>query len=392
MREPLERRILRYAGIAATAIVVASIVAYVLLRPKEPEGILEANGQVRGTEVTLSTKIPGVADIVAVREGQIVKAGELVAQIASRELEARLHQAHAQAAAAQNLIVELDAQLKVLDATAEQAKLGASVAAGISSHEIHRASEALARANAEIAAAEAQANQDRNAFGRFEKLLAEGFVSRNYFDEVDARRRASEARLKAARRSREEAQAALEKARAASGEVTIKEKDIERVGAERARLVAARATAASHAEAARARVAENEAQLADTRILAPAEGTVMARLVEPGELAAAGRPLATLVNLRDLFVRVYVPERDVGRIRLGDPARISVDAFPDRAFPGEVSEVAQQAEFTPKDVHMKDEREKLVFAVKVRIDNPDGLLKPGMPADVRIKVDRDAAW
>lgn len=387
----MKRRTLRYAAIAAGAVLIVVIAAYLVLRPEQDEGVLEANGQVRGTEVTLSAKIPGVADIIAVREGQLVKTGDLVAQIASREIEARLDQARAQAAAAQNLIAEFDAQLKVLDTTGEQARLGASVAAGTLSHETHRASEALARTTAEIAVAEAQATQDRNAYERFEKLVAQGFVSRNYFDEVDARRRASEARLQATRQAREEAQAALDKARAASGEVTIKEKDVQRVAAERARVVASRATAASQADAARARVAEMEAQLADTRIAAPAEGTVMTKLAEPGELVAAGRPLATLVNLKDLYVRVYIPEREVGRIRLGNPARISVDAFRDRSFAGEVSEVAQQAEFTPKDVHMKDEREKLVFAVKIRIDNSDGLLKPGMPADVKIRVEPDAA-
>ncbi len=379
------------AAIAVAAIVLASA-AYLVLRPKPTEGILDTNGQVRGTEVTLSAKIAGIADIVAVRDGQLVRRGDLIAQIGSRELEARLAQAQAQAAAAQNLVAELDAQLIVFDTTTEQARLGAKVAAGTSSHEIHRATEALARANAEVAAAEAQAAQDRNTYERFEKLLAQGFVSRNYFNEVEARQLASEAKLKAARRAAEEARAGLAKARAASGEVTIKEKDMQRIAAERARFVAARTTAASRAEVTRARIAEVEAQLADLRIVAPAEGTVMAKLAEPGELVAAGRPIATLVNLEDLYVRVYVPEREIGKIRLGNPARISVDAFPGRVFDGEVSEVAQQAEFTPKEVHMKDEREKLVFGVKVQVLMSDGLLKPGMPADVRIKVDPNVPW
>lgn len=389
----MHRRTLQY-GIAAAVIVVVAIasVLYLVQRPKPAGAVLGGNGQVRGTEVTVSAKIGGVADIVAVREGQVVKAGDLVAAIASRELEARLGQARAEAAAAQSLLGELDAQLKVFDITAEQAKAGAQVAAGTSMHEIHRVSEALARANAEIAAAEAQFTQDRDAYERFEQLLAQGFISKNYFDEVATRRRASEARLTAARQSREEAQASLDKARAASGEVAIKEKDVQRIDAERASVKAARETAARRAEAARARVAEIEAQLVDTRILAPASATVMAKLVEPGELVAAGRPLATLVNLEDLFVRAYVPERDVGKVRLGNPVRISVDAFRDRAFSGKVTEIAQQAEFTPTDVHMKDEREKLVFGVKVAIDNPEGLLKPGMFADVKIKVDPDAPW
>ena len=385
----MSKRLVIYGALVVAVLIVAGAAAYFVLRPSPAADVIEANGQVRGTEVTLSARIPGIAEIVAVREGQRVARGELVAQIAARELEARLAQARAQVAAAENLAVELDAQAKVLDVTSAQAKVGARMAAGTASHEVHRTSEAMARADADIAAATAQAEQDRKSYQRFEKLRDRGFVSPSYFDEVATRLRASEARLAAARKAGEEARAAREKALAASGEVEIRESDVKRIAAERERVVASRAAALSQAEAARARVAELEAQLADTRIVAPTDATVMARLAEPGELVAAGRPVATLVDLNDLFVRVYVPEREAGRVRLGATTSVSVDAFPGREFAGEVSEIAQQAEFTPKEVHMKDEREKLVFGVKVRVRNPEGLLKPGMPADAKIKAVRD---
>lgn len=388
-RTPTNRRMLLAAAAVVVLLVAGSAAWWTWLRPQPARDVIEANGQIRGTEVTLSARIPGIAEVVAVREGQRVERGQLVAQIAARELEARLAQAQAQAAAAESLLIELDAQLKVLDETAGQAGLGARVAAGVASHELHRAGEAVARVNAEVAAAEAQARQDQITYERFEQLLGQGFISPNYFDEVATRRQSSQARLAAARRAAEEARAAREKAAAATGEVEIRERDVQRIAAERARLVAARATATSQASAARARVPEVEAQLADTRIVAPSTGTVMARLAEPGELVASGRPIATLVNLDDLFVRVFIAERDIGRIRLGAAAEVSVDAYPQRRFAGEVSEVAQQAEFTPKEVHMKDEREKLVFGVKVRLADPQGLLKPGMPADVTIRVAAD---
>lgn len=377
---------LHYAALGLAALLVAAVAAYLALRPEPREDVIEANGQVRGTEVTLSARIPGIAEIVAAREGERVARGQLVAQIAARELEARLVQARAQLAAAESLLAELDAQAKVLDVTSEQAKVGARVAAGTSSHEVHRAMEAVARAAAEAGAAEAAAAQDAKAYERFERLLAQGFVSRNYFDEVAARRSASEARLAAARQAAAESRAGLEKARAASGEVEIRESDVKRIAAERERLTASRATASAQSDVGRGRIAEIEAQLADARIVAPAGGTVMARLVEPGELVAAGRPLATLVNLEELYVRVYIAERDVGRVALGAPARVTVDAYPGEQFAGTVSEIAQQAEFTPKEVHMKDEREKLVYGVKLRLENPQGRLKPGMPADARIDI------
>ena len=369
------------------ALVIAAAIgatAWIVIRGEPGDGSLEASGQVRGDEITLSSRIGGVADVVAVREGQKVSKGELLVQIGARELEARLEQARAQLDVAANLVKELDAQLEVLGVNADQARMGAYVARETSRHEVHRAGEARARARAQLAASESQLERDRAAEQRFRKLLAEGFVSTAYFEEVTARFRASEANVAAARRALEEAAAGEEKAVSAGGEAVIRAKDVQRVAAERQRLLAARATATSQQQAARARVAEVEAALADTRIAAPVEATVIARLVQPGELVAPGRPVATLVDLNELHVRAFVAERDIGRVRLGDAAKVRLDAFPGRDFAARVVEVAQRAEFTPKEAHVKDERVKLVFAVKVRLDNPDGLAKPGMPADVHI--------
>lgn len=372
-------------GLAVIAMGAVAL-ALLLVRPAPPSDLIQANGQIRGTEVTLSTRIPGLADVVAAREGDEVQSGQLIVQIAAAELEARLAQARAQAAAAQGAIAELDAQARALSEAVAQAGAGARITAGITSHALHQAQESLARANAEIAAVQAQASQDAAAYDRFEQLLSQGFVSRNYLDEVGARRRASEARLSAAQRAAAEAQAGRERAAAATGEVEIRTRDISRLTAERQRVEAAKATASSQADAARAGVRALEAQLSDTRVVSPVRATVMTRTVQPGELVAAGRPLMTLVDLGDLYVRVFVSERDVGRLRVGQGASIAIDALAGRRFQGTVGEIAQQAEFTPKDVHMKDEREKLVFAVKVRVANPERLLKPGMPADVTIKA------
>lgn len=371
--------------ITATAgAAVVGVLLWILLRtgPSSPD--LEASGQIRGEEFTLSSKVAGIAELVALKEGQDVRKGDLLVQIAARDLEARIEQARAQLAVAENLLAEFDAQLKVLGVTEDQVRLGADVARDTAVHEIHRADEASARARALVTVAESQVERDKAAIERFRKLLADGFVSQAYFDEVSARYRSAEANLLAARKGLEESRASQEKATSASGEAKIRGKDIQRVAAERSRLLASRATAESQKRAALARVAELEALLADARIVSPADATVMAKLIQPGELVAAGRPLATLVDLRELNVRVYVPERDIGRVRLGDVARIRIDAFPDRDFKGKIIEIAQRAEFTPKEVHVKDERVKLVFGVKVRIENPEGFAKPGMPADVRI--------
>lgn len=388
----IQRR--RWVVVAGVVVVAGAAVAvwWALGARSGPAGVLDANGQVRGTEVTLSAKLPGIAEVVAVKEGQPVRRGELVAQIGAREMEARLVQAEAEREAARSQLVELDAQRAALDASIEQSRLGVDLAKGTSQHEIHGATEAVRRADAELAAAEAQWQQDRRLEERYAKLVDQGFVSQTYYDDVRTRVRTSESRLEAARRGREEAVAAGQRAQSGSLAVGVREQDVQRLKAERDRLAASRTTLERQAEAAAARVAEIEAALADLRIVAPADGTVLNRLAEPGELVAAGRPIATLVDLSDLYVRIFIPERDIGKLRLGNPARVYSDAFPQSPFAGRVVEVSQRAEFTPKDVHVKDEREKLVFGVKVAIDNPEGYLKPGMSVDVKVKWKDDAAW
>ena len=153
-----------------------------------------------------------------------------------------------------------------------------------------------------------------------------------------------------------------------------------------------RAQADAQAESAARSLALARSQLGRTRISAPLSGRVLERLAEPGEVVAAGQPIAVMANLSTVRLRIFIGERDLGRLRLGAGARIRVDAFPDRTFAARVARVDAQAQFTPRDVHMEDERVRTVYGVILEADNPDGLLKPGMPADAWILWDRQAAW
>ena len=149
--------------------------------------------------------------------------------------------------------------------------------------------------------------------------------------------------------------------------------------------------------AARLTVAEQElrlieVRLAKTEIRAPIDGTVLVKGVEPGEYVAPGQVVAVVVDMTQLELKVYIPERDIGKVTLGAPARVWVDAFTDRYFDGEVSKVDQEAQFTPKDVHLPEERTRMVFGVTLRVDNPGGYLKPGMPADAWIRWRDDVPW
>jgi len=119
---------------------------------------------------------------------------------------------------------------------------------------------------------------------------------------------------------------------------------------------------------------------------------VLVKAIEPGELVQPGQTLALLVDLTNLELTVYIPENELGKIKLGDPARVRVDAFPERYFEARIKRIDQRAQFTPREVHMPEERVRMVFGVTLAIANPDGVLKPGMPADAWIRWQPDLAW
>lgn len=133
-------------------------------------------------------------------------------------------------------------------------------------------------------------------------------------------------------------------------------------------------------------------ELEKTRITAPIAGTLLAKAVEAGEFAQPGRTVAILIDLSRLELRVFIPEGEIGKVQLGAPARVRIDAFPDRLFEGRVARVDQTAQFTPRDIHMPEERTRMVFGVTVALDNPDHILKPGMPADAWILWPADTRW
>ena len=145
---------------------------------------------------------------------------------------------------------------------------------------------------------------------------------------------------------------------------------------------------AEQVAAAQARVAQATAALEALRqqrsrmqAVSPIDGVVLVRQAEPGEVVAAGTPVLTLANLGQVSLVLYVPEDELARVHLGQRVRVSVDSYPQRVFAGQVVHIADQAEFTPRNVATQEERVNTVFAVKVRLPNPDGALKPGMPAD-----------
>lgn len=138
-------------------------------------------------------------------------------------------------------------------------------------------------------------------------------------------------------------------------------------------------------EAAKAALAQAKAGYDDTDITSPMDGTVLVKAVEVGELANFGTPIVTLADLSEVKLIVYIGEKDVGKVKLGEAVKVTVDSYPNQSFTGKITYISDKAEFTPKAIQTKDERTTLVFGVKIMIPNPEQKLKPGMPADAEFQ-------
>lgn len=143
---------------------------------------------------------------------------------------------------------------------------------------------------------------------------------------------------------------------------------------------------------AEARVRLAETQLEKTEVAAPEDGSVLVRAVEVGEVVLAGQPLGVVVDLDRLELKVYIPEAELGKVQLGNAARLRVNAFPERHFDARVARVDDYAQFTPRDIHVPEERTRMVYGVTLALDNPEGRLKPGMSADAWIRWDETKNW
>jgi HlyD family secretion protein len=380
-------------GVVALVAAVTAAAAWLVLRPaKQPSGILEVNGRVGGDESAVGPRVGGKVVGLRVREGERLDSGALIAELASDQLRAQLAQAEHAVHTAREELGEAHARLASALREVETADLAVTHARQEARARIGEAQAALGAVRARLTEAEASRKNAERDFVRTRELYAKELIAAQQLDQARTRFEVARAGAEAARQRVGQAEEALALARASLTAAEVLEG---RAQTARERVREARAaieTARARIEVAEANRAVARASVEDTRVLAPFAGTVLRKLVEPGEVVAAGTPLVLFVDLSRLHAKVYVAEADLGKVKVGDPARVYTDAFPGRAFDARVAEVAQHAEFTPRDVHMKDERAKLVFAVKLAIDNPEGILKPGMPVDALIRWRSDASW
>jgi HlyD family secretion protein len=317
------------------AVVVVAVVAWLLFfRGKGADGPLDASGTVEATDAQLGFQAAGRIDTILVDEGDRVTAGQELARLDQTELRARRQQAAAQEGAAQAALNELQR--------------------GSRTEEVQQGRDQLGAANQRLA--DAQRDLDRT-----KRLFDGGAVSREALDKAQLA-------FDVAQSQHDQAAQALQLLETGPR--------IERIQAQQAAVAAARAT-----------VQQIDAMLANAVIRSPFAGVVTVKNREAGETVSPGAPVLTVTNLNDRWVRIYIPETRIGAVRLGQAATITADTYQGKTYRGAVSFIASEAEFTPKNVQTRDERVKLVYAVKVRISGDSTFdLKPGIPADVQLGV------
>jgi HlyD family secretion protein len=311
-----------------------------------PDNLVRASGHVEATETRLAPDAGGRILTFDLEEGDRVEAGQQILTLDRRDADLSLAGARAEEAQA-------DAQLRLLQA-------------GSRPEEIRQAESQVAAALADLSAARAELVSAEQDLERFEALLTTNSGSRKQRDDAATRRGVSADRVKAAESRVRSAEEALNRLKAGARQ--------QEIDAARARLAAARV-----------RIASLEKAIADTTLLSPVGGIVTEKLVEVGEIIAPRTPVAVVTDLDRAWADVFVPEPAIPRLRLGQEARLFTDAG-GAPLTGTVSYVSPKAEFTPRNVQTADERSRLVYRVRIAVDNREGVLKLGMPVDAELAL------
>jgi HlyD family secretion protein len=384
---------------ALLAAIVLAVVAFYFLRPgTASQNSLALSGRIEGDETDIGAKVGGRVAYVAVREGATVRLGQVLVRLDDAQTRAQLDEARARVATAREEASGAQASSGVLASQLDEANMTVTQSVSDASGRVAQARGTLAGAEAsaaqqraELAQAQASLRLARRDQARFAQLVSSGDISHAQYDQADMAYRtaleavrAHRAALAASRQQIESARGALAVAQSTSLNPGIRQAQATTVRRQMVQTNAQIAAANAQVQTALASQREIEAVLDDLTVRSPIDGVVLARSVEPGEVVAPGKVLLSAVDLRQVYLRGFVPDASIGRVRVGQAARVYLDSAPGTALDAHVEEIDDQASFTPENVYFREDRVQQVFGVKLRIVNPEGFAKPGMPADGEI--------
>lgn len=380
-------------------LIAASVMGFFAIRDNEGPGNLQLSGNIDVTQVPLAFKIPGILAERLADEGETVKKGQIIARLDAVDQRLQVKKAEAEAAYARAVLDELEAGSRLEEVQSAAARLKQArylleeLERGSRSQEVADAESALQRALASEDSRKSEYELASSDYRRYEAVYKEGGISRQSLD-------VWKTRMETAKNRFEEAVAMVQSVRERLSLVKEGPRK-EKISQARAayqqaeaqyRLIKAGPRAESISQA-KARVASAEQAvelarqlLANTEIAAPFDGVVLSKSAEPGAYLYPGTPVVTVAEMGRVWLRAYIGETDLGKIKLNQEAVVTTDTYPGKSYQGRVSFISSQAEFTPKAVQTFEERVNLMYRVKIDLQNPDGDLKPGMPADARIRI------
>ena len=319
---------------AVVLVLVAGSAVYLRFRGGEADGAVRVSGNIEVTDVDVSFRTAGRVLERLVSEGMTVSEGQVVARLDSADLEREAMRKEAELKAAEAALRDLEAGSRPQE---------------------------IAVARATVARAQAEADRLARDFERSSALYSREVISAREYEAANAASDVAGARLREAR----EALLLVEE------------------GPRKEQVAQARA----QVDQAREALKLAKVRLGYGTITAPLSGLVLSENVEAGDYVAPGTPVVTVGDLANVWLRAYIEETDLGRVKVGQPVEVTTDTYPGKKYAGRVSFIASQAEFTPRNVQTRKERVRLVYRIKVDIPNPERELKPGMPADAVIRTE-----
>jgi len=384
----MPRPVLVFLALFGIALGVAIGYTQLAMKPNSKVSVIKVSGNFEVTQAEVSFKIPGKVEARFVDEGDRVRVGQPIAKLEARDIleEVALRRAEVEAARAQ--LMELERgfrpeEVAQAEAVVERARAHlAELLAGSRPQEIEAAEASLRRARAEL-------ERWRSDHERQRQLFQRGVISAREYESVLAAYRVAEAQVREAEERVKLVREGPRKEQIAQARAALKEAQerlaMLREGPRKETIEAARA----RLEGAKAALAASETRLSYTTVTSPLNGIVLSKNVEPGEYVAPGTPVVTIGDLENIWLRAYIDEPDLGKVKLGQRVRIRTDTYPEKRYEGRISFISSQAEFTPKNVQTERERVKLVYRIKVDVPNPTMELKPGMPADGEIVLNEE---
>jgi HlyD family secretion protein len=389
----MSKRMIVIVVLAAVGIAVA----LAFRTRSQPDGRIRISGNIELTQVNIAFKISGKLIERAVDEGDVVKKGMVVARLDKDQLlrqrereQAALAQAQSQLAEA-GTTVEWTKQSNASDIDQRRAELSQAQAhlreleAGSRPQEIKESSAAVEAARTASVAAEKDWERAQVLYKRDDISASQYDQYRKNAESAAAALRQAQERFAMVREGPRKEEIESARAQVARAAASIKWAEAQRLDVTRKQedVVSRRADI----DRERAQVGLIDSQLGDTVAASPIDGVVLVKSANVGEILAPGTTVMTIGDIDHPWLRGYINERDLGRVKLGTKAKISTDSYPGKVYWGRVSFIASEAEFTPKQIQTSEERLKLVYRIKIDVDNPQHELKSNMPADAELVLE-----